>query len=118
MAMSDRLIVVRDACGVVERSSDGGITWDSADPAMKCPLCSVAVSGNELWLEDMHTIAHSADRGDTWTTFYVGETLVDAGPLAAIGPNSALVANGGSVWRTTDGGAHWAQSWPSLSGES
>jgi photosystem II stability/assembly factor-like uncharacterized protein len=69
-------------------------------------------SGDRAWA------VHSDDSGRTLSAYRMPSWVADWGPsLHGTGGNSAVFAFDGAIWRTTDGGATWRQSWPRLRGE-
>jgi photosystem II stability/assembly factor-like uncharacterized protein len=112
-------------------SHDGGRRWQAVRGARamaafdrhRRPRREVASYGSDRWsvrrlLSKHPRILHSADRGHTWTGHQVPRHLVlDASRLVATGPDAAILVDRGSIWRTTDGGARWQQTWPHLPGE-
>jgi photosystem II stability/assembly factor-like uncharacterized protein len=138
-AVSGSHLAIIDACNRLQLSRDGGRRWDSENLG-KAPLCMPSAWRDELWLAcstvppslaggQQDWVLHSSDGGSTWTLFRLPAAVADdgrgqgAGPatdfsaVSAIGHNSALIAAGGSLWRSTDGGARWTQSWPVLDGD-
>jgi photosystem II stability/assembly factor-like uncharacterized protein len=120
LAISSSLLVAIDACANLELSSDDGRDWATIAPPHASGGCTVALHDTEIWLDCPASVAHSTDAGVTWTTYTTNPGGVQqlSQPLQAIGPNTAIVPATGSLWRTTDGGAHWTQTWPTLAGES
>jgi photosystem II stability/assembly factor-like uncharacterized protein len=120
LAISSSLIAAMDVCTNLELSSDGGRSWTTITPPHASSGCTVALQGKEIWLDCPANVAHSSDAGGTWTSYVTNPGGVDSlsQPLEPVGPDTAIVSVGGSLWRTTDGGAHWTQSWPRLVGES
>lgn len=120
LAIGSSLIAAIDACANLELSSDSGRSWATVTPSHADSGCTVALQGKEIWLDCPANIAHSTDAGATWTSYVTNPGGVDwlSQPLEPVGPDTAIVSVSGSLWRTTDGGAHWTQSWPQLVGES
>jgi photosystem II stability/assembly factor-like uncharacterized protein len=120
LAMSSSLQVAMDACAHLEISSNDGTTWSTITAPNAGSGCTVSVFDKEIWLDCSASVAHSTDAGATWTTYTTNPSGVQqlSQPLQAIGPDTAIVSAAGSLWRTTDGGAHWTQTWPTLNGES
>ena len=119
LTVGSSLIAALDACANLELSSDSGRDWTTITPPHASSGCTVASLAKEIWLDCPGNIAHSPDAGRTWTSYITNPSGVDSlsQPLQPVGPDTAIVAVGGSQWRTTDGGAHWKQSWPALDGE-
>jgi photosystem II stability/assembly factor-like uncharacterized protein len=69
-------------------------------------------SGSRAW------VVHRDDSGKTLTAYRMPLWVATWGPsLHGTGGNGAVFAKGGDLWRTTDGGATWQESWPRLRGE-
>ena len=124
-----------DACNRVQVSSDGGAHW-RAHALAKGVFCTMSALRSELWLgcesgTSTFWVLHSADEGSTWTIYRLPHAAAVNG-LSAIGSStttalallgiaaarqgSAVIPAGGSIWRSTDAGRSWAQSWPVLPG--
>jgi photosystem II stability/assembly factor-like uncharacterized protein len=58
-------------------------------------------------------VLHSADGGSTWLARLPSAANAPDGIFAA-GVGAALMPVGGSLWRSTDGGRSWRESWPAL----
>lgn len=120
LAVSPSLLAAIDACSNLEVSSDGGATWSTITSSNTSSGCTISLFSKEIWLDCPASVAHSSDSGATWTTYTTNPSDAQrlSQPLQAIGPDTAIVSGAGSLWRTTDGGAHWTQTWPALAGES
>lgn len=97
--------------GMLQRSVDGGQTWQAAARADHSLLC-YANHGQEIWAGGQAgTLLHSGDNGVTWTRVAVaikGETLgsaitrIDAGATEV-----ALSTENHETWSSADGGKTW-----------
>jgi photosystem II stability/assembly factor-like uncharacterized protein len=70
-------------------------------------------------------VYHSSNGGLSWHAYTSTQTAFTPGYIVATGPNEALASsaqpdNGdessgdSSLWKTTDGGETWTQTWPAL----
>jgi hypothetical protein len=125
-------VAVIDACNRLQVSADGGEHWQ-AHALGNGISCSVSALRSELWLTCLSGtstfwLLHSANSGSTWTVFRLPSavaanglsglgsavaTTFDLTGIAAVRRASAVIPAGGSIWRTSNGGASLAQSWPS-----
>ena len=135
IAVAGRLAVaVGGGCGGrIAISADDARTWSVR--AVRSPLIvsSVAVRGHELWVlcnvntpyGGRTTILHSTNAGRTWRAERFPDPItVQALVATGHGQATAMLADAfdnatfgspdASLWRTTDGGASWTQSWPAL----
>jgi hypothetical protein len=120
LAISSSLIAAMDSCADLELNADHGQHWSKIVFETSSTGCTVSLYEREIWLYCPGSVAHSTDEGRSWTSFVtnIGGVQQLSQQLDPIGPGSAIVSAGGSLWRTTDGGAHWSQIWPVLAGES
>ncbi|HXP21132.1 MAG TPA: hypothetical protein VN840_15930 [Streptosporangiaceae bacterium] len=134
-AADGRRVAIVDACGRLQLSADGGLRWH-AESLGKSVFCEVSVLRSAVWLSCQSDLTafwvlHSIDGGATWTVYRLpvaaaANGISTGGPapaadigqtgIFATGPDSAIMPAGGSIWRTTDGGRSWTQSWPALPG--
>ncbi|HEY0513484.1 MAG TPA: hypothetical protein VGH73_16360 [Thermoanaerobaculia bacterium] len=109
-------VVFATTANILERSTDGGVTWTTIFPEL--PL-TVQVSRTDprrvYLLTSRGEIFQSADGGDSWAPTGPVASGPPFQPLAtsalAVAPSDALTLyaeNGRTLYRSTDGGAHWA----------
>jgi photosystem II stability/assembly factor-like uncharacterized protein len=120
-------------CDRIAISSDDAGTWSVRAVASPLSVDGVAARGRELWvLCDVNTpyggrttVLHSTNAGRTWRAERLPDPItVQALVATGAGQATAMLANASdnatlgspdaSLWRTTDGGASWTQSWPAL----
>jgi photosystem II stability/assembly factor-like uncharacterized protein len=116
MAASGTRIAIIDACGRLELSTDAGAHW-TAQSLGKAPACAVSLLGTDVWLQCMTDVGvvwslHSADGGATWLAYRLPAFAGQSPGIFATGPGSAVLPVGGALWRTTDGGKSWLETWP------
>ncbi len=100
--------------GVLQRSLDGGRTWQSALQADH-PLQCYAASGRDVWAGGQAgTLLHSTDGGATWTKVHPSfkeQTLAsDVTHIDAPAAGKITVSAGGNeieIWSSADGGLTW-----------
>jgi photosystem II stability/assembly factor-like uncharacterized protein len=123
-AFDGDLMTVVDACGNLEISADLGSSWSAVALTKDDEACSTSLYEKEIWLGcidstgsgEIHAL-HSPDAGGSWARLALPGSDDNWLPINAIAADSAIVADGGALWRTTDGGLHWIESWPALAGE-
>ncbi len=99
--------------GTVQRSQDGGQTWQTVRVDNGSQLYALSVEGPEIWAGGAEgALFHSVDNGGHWTPVVVadnGRRLRDA--ITRIDVNDKKVVRlktqGGGSWVTTDDGGHW-----------
>jgi photosystem II stability/assembly factor-like uncharacterized protein len=78
----------------------------------------VSELGNEIWLacqaSDRTWLLESADGGSTWTAYRLPPAASGVNGIFATGPGTAVMPIGGSIWRTSDGGKSWTETWPPI----
>jgi photosystem II stability/assembly factor-like uncharacterized protein len=108
-------IAIIDACGRLQLSTDAGARW-RAQALGRGTFCTVSELGTEAWLacqaNDLNWVLHSADDGSTWMAYRLPAAASGTNGIFATGPGTAVTPIGGSIWRTTDDGKSWNQSWP------
>jgi hypothetical protein len=114
MAASGSQIAIIDACGRLELSSDAGEHW-SGQSLGTAPICAVSMLGSQVWLYCQTGGAtwslRSADGGATWLAYRLPAPADQAPGIFLTGPGSAVMPIGGALWRTSNGGNTWAESW-------
>jgi photosystem II stability/assembly factor-like uncharacterized protein len=104
-----------DAGGGVQRSTDGGRTWESVTVTYQSSFGAVAAAGSDVWAgTSSGTLFHSSDNGTTW----VHVPVMDQDTKLTEGIASIDIAEDGKLtlktttgrqWVSTDSGAHWKQ---------
>jgi hypothetical protein len=103
--------------GVLQRSVDGGQTWQAAARADHSLLC-YASRGSEMWAGgEAGTLLHSSDSGATWSAVavsYQGRPLDTAvthidvrGPAERGAAEIILSTSDHHIWSSADGGKTW-----------
>ena len=99
--------------GNVQRSTDGGKTFESVPVATGIRFQATAASGNDVWAGGAGgALFHSIDAGATWvriTLNFEGNTVTEN--ITAIQLHDAqhltVTTASGSGWISDDGGQHW-----------
>jgi photosystem II stability/assembly factor-like uncharacterized protein len=118
-------VVTSETGDVIYQTSDAGMTWSShAFTRDVLPgTHRTATLQDQLWIVGGPSftsngtgahVAHSPDRGSTWETFSLSDSIAhQGGSLLAAAPISAsnvwAVGENGQVFHTTDGFATWTQ---------
>ncbi|MGA7969869.1 MAG: YCF48-related protein [Terriglobales bacterium] len=103
--------------GVLQRSVDGGQTWQAAARGDHSLLCYTS-RGPEMWAGgEAGTLLHSSDSGATWSAVavsYQGRSLdsavthIDVRGPAERGPAEIILSTGDHhIWSSADGGKTW-----------
>ncbi|RZJ99640.1 MAG: hypothetical protein EOO43_26170, partial [Flavobacterium sp.] len=79
-------------------------------------ITSIAVTGgNTIWaLGNYKSSLKSTDDGANWTTFEIDPAISDQvfwQPIYFKTPAIGWIAGGGRIYKTTDGGASWAEAY-------
>jgi len=99
--------------GTVEKSLDGGRTWQSVMVATGVQLRAVFALGEDVWAGGAGgSLFHSSDGGQHWSAISVssaGATLSsDIVSIQFADPaHGSVAASNGERWITVDGGKHW-----------
>ena len=99
--------------GIVMRSSDGGLSWDTLDVRGEHFLDLCTVHDSVYFMCGIGgSIYRSYDYGEHWSTLRDATRIfVTSKPLRCIcfgdEMNGLVAGEGGLVWRTRDGGHHW-----------
>ncbi|HEX4232513.1 MAG TPA: YCF48-related protein [Bryobacteraceae bacterium] len=102
-----------DSRGTIEKSADGGKTWQTIRVSAYARLYALAADGSNVWVGGAGGVLfHSADDGLHWTPVIVGDGQVRlSGTITGIeslGGNSIRLKVQSEVgWLTSDGGLHW-----------
>jgi photosystem II stability/assembly factor-like uncharacterized protein len=110
------------AIGEVYKSTDGGISWISANMGSRDPVTALAIDPSlpdTLYAGIYHSVGSaggilkSTDGGATWSAVNTGLPTVDIAVVAlAIDPTSSGTVYAGTfsygVYKSTDGGSTWA----------
>jgi hypothetical protein len=101
--------------GQLERSFDGGATWEPAPVVNKTKFTAFSVAGQDVWAGGASGLLfHSADGGTHWTLM---KPTIDGVALAADinalhftdSDHGTLSTSDGQTWMTGDGGKNWSR---------
>ena len=103
------------AIGRVERSVDGGTTWQELHVNDRVSFRAVAANGAEVWAGGSRgALYHSSDGGQHWARVLVGlgqgivtDTIM--GIDVADSRNVRVATDAHETWVTADGGQHWTK---------
>jgi hypothetical protein len=99
--------------GSLERSDDGGATWEAVRAGDGAPLYALSATGADVWIGGPRgKLFHSGDNGLHWQAIAVTDSAM---PLAAAitaidtldGQTIKLKTSAGEEWISRDRGAHW-----------
>ncbi len=96
--------------GTLQRSTDGGATWETVPVDPTVTFRAVAAEGNQVWAGGSGGVLyHSTDAGAHWSrTGPIGLT----GDITRIDTNPSTVTiltSTGERWATSDAGANWTR---------
>ena len=105
---ADPAVRWRIATGVVQRSTDGGSTWQSQDAGVTFQLVAGASSSSTVcWIVGRRgTILLSTD-GQSWRHVVFPEAVDLASVRASSGESATVTTADGRVFSTDDGGVTW-----------
>jgi len=101
--------------GVVERSRDAGLSWETVPLSERVSFRAVATFGPDVWAGgSAATLFHSADSGAQWAEVKIadgnGRLAGDIVRIDVRGPNRLIVTtSSGETWTTVDRGKHWVR---------
>ncbi len=96
------------------RSDDGGLTWTDVSPVpaggLGLGILALAVApGGVVLAADEARLLRSADRGESWSVVAEdGVVNIRAVLVDSADPRRAYYLSDHGLYRSTDGGAHWA----------
>jgi photosystem II stability/assembly factor-like uncharacterized protein len=102
--------------GSVQRSFDGGNTWELVPVNDRVDFRAVAADGSDVWAGGSEgALFHSSDGGLHWTEIEVAEANVELrGTIVSIDtrkpPQIDVKTDLGQQWISMDGGLHWRRS--------
>jgi photosystem II stability/assembly factor-like uncharacterized protein len=92
----------------VERSTDGGVTWQSQSTGAPVRLTAgVAPSSTTCWLVGAGGVVLVSQDGQRWQRVAFPEAIDLTAIRAINGSNATVTAADGRVFSTTDGGKTW-----------
>lgn len=104
--------------GAVERSIDGGRTWQRVPVAEGVTFRVVFASGRDVWAGGTAgAFYHSSDGGEHWSSIPLAATATAIGTAVgdivsiqfADARHGVVSASTGATWTTSDGGQTWQQ---------
>jgi hypothetical protein len=99
--------------GMLERSFGNG-AWEPVLSDAKAKFRVVSVIGNDVWAGgEGAALYHSLDSGLHWSRVMITDEDNSAATITAIhfrdARNGEIATKEGTVWETSDGGAHWSR---------
>lgn len=101
--------------GAVERSLDGGLTWQRVPVSEGVTFRVVFALGSDVWAGGAAgAFFHSSDGGEHWSAVPLTSTGgTVAGDVISIqfadAAHGSVITSEGETWTTSDGGRHWQQ---------
>jgi hypothetical protein len=102
-----------NARGMVQRSTDGGQTWETVHVSDNVDFRTAAADGLDVWAGGTDgALFHSLDGGLHWGQIEVADANTQLrGTIVSIdtrkSPQIAITTNLGETWISMDGGWHW-----------
>lgn len=98
----------------VQRSTDGGNTFQALELASEVKFRAVAALGNDVWAGGTAgALFHSADSGATWSRVNIdsgGAVTEDISAIQLHDPQRlTITTTSGAKWASEDSGQHWHQ---------
>ena len=108
VAPSTSTVILTGPTGL-RRSTDGGDTFSTVTDrdVVKAKLNGIDRAGSALFAFGARDLLRSPDRGRTWTAIHKPARVEQADFLDA--RTGYVLAIGGSVWKTTNGGKRWTR---------
>ncbi len=107
--------------GQIYRSTDGGASWEPLGPTLLPVVAFARMEGGHIIVQvadaDVSKMFISDDDGTSWTRVVQPPDTIEA--LVFDGSPTRIVAGsqqGSRVFRSADGGSHWAMAWVDPSG--
>lgn len=105
-------LVAVGTSGMIRRSTNGGTSWSTIASPSALPLHDVSFFASTGFIAGNSVLLTSTDAGATWTTL-TPAAPAPVGDLTALSFGSTTAGvlgnSAGMLFRTTDGGVHWAQ---------
>lgn len=95
--------------GTLQKSTDGGMTWQTVRLKEDIPLYALSITGPDIWVGGADaTLLHSADGGVHWNKVPVTNEDFEITQIESRDRYTLrLTTRSGEHWITTDSGLHW-----------
>jgi hypothetical protein len=99
----------------LQRSLDGGMTWQGVAVACACKLRALATVGAHVWVAGSHgALYHSSDAGEHWNRVFAsgmaGPVATDIVGVEFTDPEHGKITTASrQVWTTSDSGDSWQE---------